>query len=154
MILLARRLTEKQKRFVDEYLIDLNGSRAYRAAYLSCKKEETARVNASRLLTKANVKDYIATRMAEKNQELIASQDEVLQYLTNVMRGDLKEDQVIVEGLGEGVSSARIVQKQVGAKDRNKAAELLGKRYSLFSDKLELSGQVPVTIIDDIDEQS
>ena len=61
-----------------------------------------------------------------------------MKYLTKVMRNELTEEVVVVEGEGEGCSSARIVKKDIPAKDRNKAAELLGKRYRLFTEKVEV----------------
>lgn len=74
-------ITEKQKRFADEWLIDLNGTRAYKAAYPSVKKDETARVNASRLLTNANVKAYIQKRQKERENRTEITQDSVLHEL-------------------------------------------------------------------------
>ena len=74
-------ITEKQKRFADEWLIDLNGTRAYKAAYPSVKKDETARVNASRLLTNANVKAYIQERQKEREKRTEITQDSVLHEL-------------------------------------------------------------------------
>lgn len=68
------------------------------------------------------------------------------------MRGEIEEEVVVVEGIGEGESRARVLKKQISAKERIKAAELLGKRYSLFTDKVDLEGNVGVTIIDDIDD--
>ena len=78
------RLTAKQKRFCDEYLIDLNATQAaIRAGY----SPKTAAASAARLLRNVKVQEYIAQRMAEKESELIADQDEVLRYLTSVLRG-------------------------------------------------------------------
>ena len=74
-------ITEKQKRFADEWLIDLNGTRAYKVAYPSVKKDETARVNASRLLTNANVKAYIQERQKEREKRTEITQDSVLHEL-------------------------------------------------------------------------
>ena len=54
---------------------------------------------------------------------------------------------VVTEGEGDGYSSARIVKKQIAARDRVKAAELLGKRYMLFTDKVNITGAVPVMIV-------
>lgn len=75
-----------------------------------------------------------------------------MKYLTAVMRNELTEEVVVVEGEGEGCSSARIVKKDISAKDRNKAAELLGKRYRLFTEKVEVDGVQQVQIVDDIDD--
>lgn len=130
-------MTEKQKRFADEYLIDLNATRAYRAAYPSVKKDDTAKAAGSRMLTNVNVKRYIDERMEEIRTEKTADAQEVLEYLTAVMRNEVTEEVVVVECDGEGCSSARRVEKDVSVKDRNKAAELLGKRYRLFIDKIE-----------------
>ena len=67
--------------------------------------------------------------------------------LTASMRGEIKEEVIVVEGEGDGFSSARVVKKQIGLKDRIKAAELLGKRHRLFTDKVEVEGTVPVMIV-------
>lgn len=127
-------ITPKQKRFADEYLIDLNATQAAKRAGYS---EKTANEQGARLLAKASVKAYIAERMAEKEKELIADQDEVLRYLTAVMRGESYSAVVVVEGSGNGFSEARTVCKHPDEKERLKAAELLGKRYGLYTDRLE-----------------
>lgn len=132
-------MTEKQKRFADEYLIDLNGTRAYKVAYPRVKNDETARANASRMLTNANVKTYIDEQLEKIHNEKTADAQEVLEYLTAVMRNEQTEEVVVVEGTGDGCSEARVIKKDAGIKDRVKAAELLGKRYSLFTDKMELA---------------
>ena len=84
--------------------------------------------------------------MAEKESELIADQDEVLKYLTAVLRGEGTEEVVVVEGCGEGYSNATTITKDISPKDRLKAAELLGKRYNLFSDKMKVDVALPVVI--------
>lgn len=128
------KMTAKQQLFCDEYLIDLNATQAaIRAGYL----EKSARVTASKLLTNANIQKYIAERMAEKESSLIADQDEVLKYLTSVMRGKTQSEVVVVEGVGEGCSVARTMEKAPDEKERLKAAELLGKRYGLYTEKIE-----------------
>ena len=131
------KLTPKQERFVEEYLIDLNATRAYKKAYANVKKDSVAKAAASRLLTNVNLKSYIDEQLKKIEDESIANATEVMKYLTKVMRNELTEEVVVVEGEGEGCSSARIVKKDISAKDRNKAAELLGKRYRLFVDKIE-----------------
>lgn len=142
------KLTIKQQRFADEYLIDLNATQAaIRAGY----SKKTANEQGARLLVNVSVKKYIDTRMAEKEKELIADQDEVLKYLTSVLRGESQSTEIVVEGVGEGFSEARKVLKEPSEKERLKAAELLGKRYKLFIDKHEIEGKLePVTIINDI----
>lgn len=142
------RLTEKQKRFADAYLLDCNGTRAYQAAYTNVKKDEVARANASRLLAKANVRAYINERLEEMHSEKTADAREVIEYLTSVMRGEQTEQTLRL--IGDGCQT--IADIAVPAKDRIKAAELLGKRYSLFTDKVQLD-TVPVTIIDNIPKE-
>lgn len=128
------KLTAKQQRFCDEYLIDLNATQAaIRAGY----SEKNARSIASENLAKPNIREYIDARMAKKEKELIADQDEVLKYLTSVLRGESQSTELVVEGTGEGCSEARTVMKEPSEKDRLKAAELLGKRYGLYTDKIE-----------------
>lgn len=129
--------TDKQMIFANEYLIDLNATRAYKKAYPNVKKDSVAKAAASRLLTNVNLKNYIDEQLKKIEDESIADATEVMKYLTAVMRNELTEEVVVVEGEGEGCSSARIVKKDISAKDRNKAAELLGKRYRLFVDKIE-----------------
>lgn len=135
-------LTPKQQRFCDEYLIDLNATQAaIRAGY----SQKTANRIASENLSKPVIKEYIAARMAEKESELIADQDEVLKYLTRVMRGESRSSVVVVESTGDFASEAREFEKSPDEKERLKAAELLGKRYGLYVDKSNVNlTQIPV----------
>ena len=133
-------MTEKQKIFADEYLIDLNATRAYRAAYPNCKKNSSADAAARKLLGNTRIQQYINERLEELQSKRVANVQEVMEHLTAVSRGEIREETVVVEGIGDGCSEARIIEKQVAARDRLKAAELLGKRYSLFTEKVEISG--------------
>ena len=127
-------MTAKQNRFCDEYLIDQNATQAaIRAGY----SEKNADKIGSELLGKTRVREYINMRMEEKEKELIADQDEVLKYLTAVMRGQSQSEVVVVEGLALGGSVARRIDKAPDEKERLKAAELLGKRYGLYTDKID-----------------
>lgn len=136
-------LTAKQQRFCDEYLICLNGSEAaVKAGY----SKKTARQMAVENLAKPNIKAYIQQRMAEKEKELIADQDEVLKYLTSVLRGESESEEIVIENVGDFTSEARTMKKAPSEKDRLKAAELLGKRYNLFSDKMKVDVALPVVI--------
>ena len=128
------KLTAKQQRFCDEYLIDLNATQAaIRAGY----SRKTARVIGQENLQKPAVKAYIEERMKEKEAALVADQAEVLKYLTSVMRGQSQSEVVVVEGVGEGCSEARAMQKAPDEKERLKAAELLGKAHMMFTDKVQ-----------------
>lgn len=145
------KLTAKQRRFCDEYLIDLNATQAaIRAGY----SEKNARNIASENLAKPNIKAYIDERMAEKESQLIATQDEVLKYLTSVLRGESQSTEIVVEGTGEGCSEARTLKKEPSEKDRLRAAELLGKRYGLYTDKVDTDVDMALTVnIDYGDEE-
>lgn len=140
------KLTEKQKRFADEYIRTGNITQSYMIAYQNVKKESTAAANGSRLLKNAKVKAYIDKRLEELKKQSIAEQDEVLQFLTKVMRGEITEE--IPLGLGEGYQELK--NKEPYLKDRIKAAELLGKRYMMWTEKQQIDGDVKVQIIDDI----
>ena len=136
-------LTAKQQRFCDEYLIDLNATQAaIRAGY----SKKTANRIGTENLSKLVVKEYIAKRMAEKEKALIADQDEVLKYLTSVMRGESVSTEIVVEGTGDGCSEARKMEKEPSEKERLKAAELLGKRYGLYTEKVEADVDMDLNI--------
>lgn len=137
------KLTAKQQRFCDEYLIDLNATQAaIRAGYTS----KYAHTNVTKLLQNTTIKEFIKKRMDEKEKNLIADQDEVLRYLTSVLRGESQSTEIVVEGKGDGVSKARTMQKEPSEKDRLKAAELLGKRYGIYTENVDVNGSIPVVI--------
>lgn len=140
---LVAKMTARQMRFCDEYLIDLNATQAAIRAGYSAKYANT---NASKLLQITAIKEFLAKRMAEKTSDLIADQDEVLRYLTSVMRGESKACVLAREETG----AERVIAKPPDEKERLKAAELLGKRYSIFTDKMDIDGALPVTIVDDL----
>ncbi len=125
------KLTEKQKRFIDYYIETANATEsAKRAGY----SEKTAKNIGAENLTKLNF--FIQKKLEEKENNRIASQDEVLQYLTRVMRGEEKDQ----FGLDASLQ------------DRTKCAELLGKRYGTFVEKKELTGGYRVELVDDVNE--
>ncbi len=125
------KLTEKQKRFIDYYIETGNASKASEMAGYKGKNLNT--VGAQNL---AKLSKFIKVKLEEKENQRIASQDEVLQYLTKVMRGEEKDQ----FGLDASLQ------------DRTKCAELLGKRWGTFKEKVEHSGSIPVVINDDITE--
>ena len=144
-------LTAKQQRFCDEYLIDLNATQAaIRAGY----SENTARQIGTENLSKPSIKEYIDIRMEEKENALIADQNEVLKYLTSVLRGESQSSVVVVESTGDFMTQAREMQKAPDEKERLKAAELLGKRYGLYTEKVDVEGSVGVVIVDDIENDN
>ena len=143
------KLNNNQIAFCDFYIELGNATEAYKRAYSSCKSDSVARTNSSRLLTNANIKKYIEEKMKEIESDRIAKAEEVLAFLSASLRGEVLEEVVSTESI-EGMIKPVILKKQLSAKDRIKAAELLGKRYALFTEKVDLEGNVGVTIIDDI----
>lgn len=166
-------LNDREKLFADEYIKLGN---AYQAA-LNAGYAKTTADGASKWLSpdenpkkpgkkakyKPEVREYIDARMAEKESDLIAKQDEVLKYLTAVMRREMKESVVVtcmeektevIPGEGGGKPTRRTTKKEepkvveIPARlcDANKAAELLGKRYGLFTDRVDVSGSLPVIL--------
>lgn len=147
-------MTEKQKLFADEYLIDLNATRAYRAAYPNCKKNSSADAAARKLLGNTRIKKYIDDRLEEIHNEKTADAQEVMEYLTSVLRGKSISEEIVVEGLGDGCSAARTMEKGPSEKDRLKAAELLGKRFGLYTDKVEMDADMDLNITVDYGEDN
>lgn len=138
------KLTEKQKRFADYYIETGNITEAaIKAGY----SKKTARVIGQENLQKPAIKSYIDEKLEAMQDERTASAKEVLEFLTKSMRGELDEEVVVIEGTGDGTSKARKIKKQIGLRERIKSAELLGKRYRLFTDKVEVEGVVPVMIV-------
>lgn len=136
-------LTEKQKRFADYYIETGNMTEvAIKAGY----SKKTARVIGQENLLKPAIKNYIDEKLKELEEKRVASATEVMQLLTSAMRGELDEEVVVVESIGDYCSEARVVKKKIGLKDRIKAAELIGKRHRLFTDKIQVDGLVPVMI--------
>lgn len=146
-----KKLTAKQKRFCDEYLIDLNATQAAtRAGY----SEKTAYSIGQENLKKPEISEYIEKRMAEKEDELIAKQDEVMKYLTSVMRREkvehivvtLSEKKSFYEPDEKGTMRKQTIEKDVPEVveiparicDANKAAELLGKAYGIYTEKVSM----------------
>lgn len=141
-------MTKKQKRFCDEYLIDCNATQAaIRAGY----SKKTAYSIGVENLNKPEIKAYIDEQLNEIHNKSIADAAEVMKYLTSVLRGKSLAEIVVVEGDGDGCSSARRINKAPDERERLKAAELLGKRYSLFKDNMTLEIE-PVMIVDDLKE--
>ncbi len=139
-------MTANQQKFCDEYLIDCNATRAYKVAYPRIKNDAVARANSSRLLTNANIKNYIQEQLDEMSSAKVASAEEVMKYLTSVMRGETTAEIVVVTGDGDGFSSAERINKSPDEKERLKAAELLGKRYGLFNEKVDVKADLDLNI--------
>ena len=140
-------LTDKQKAFCDYYLETLNATEAATKAGYSKK---TARKIGSENLTKPDIKNYIDKRLKELEDARIAKVDEVMKFLTSSLRGEVEEEVVSTMSTMEGETKPVIIKKQISARDRIKAAELIGRRYQLFTDKVNVDANIGVTIIDDL----
>lgn len=155
-------MTEKQKIFADEYLIDLNATRAYRVAYPSVKKDEAAAVNGSKLLRNTKVQEYISERMKERQQRTEVTQDMVIKELAAIAFArvtdyveirsnglsfstviikpttDLSDQQVrAIAGIKEGANGIEIKMN-----DKEKALELLGRHLGMWNDKIKVDGEI------------
>ena len=135
------KLNARQKSFCEYYVACGNATEsAIKAGY----KEKYAGVNADKLLKNTNISKYIKKITEEHTNNRIAKAEEILEFLTATLRGEVTEE-VVVGGFGK--SATEKISKNVDLKDRLKAAELLGKRYRLFTDKVEVDGAVPVMIV-------
>ena len=158
-------MTEKQKRFCDEYLTDLNATQAaVRAGY----SKKTAYSIGEENLRKPEIKEYIEKRMAEKVSQLIADQDEVMRYLTAVMRREKMESVVVTLNTEKtsyvpdenGTMRKQTVKQEIPKiieipaqlRDANKAAELLGKAYGIYTDKVDVDADMDLNITIDYGE--
>ena len=143
------KITERQRRFIDYYLeLGNQVQAAIKAGY----SERYARDQAFKILEMPAVKEYYEDRLQEIESKRVADAEEVMEYLTSVMRGEETEEMIVVEGCGNGYSEARKINKSIGAKDRLKAAELIGKRYMMFTDKVELNADMELNVTIDYGE--
>ena len=136
-------MNARQKKFCDEYLVDCNATQAaIRAGY----SPKTANEQGNRLLANVSVKTYIEQQLERLHNEKTADAREVLEYLTAVMRGEQTEEVLKLVGGGE----QSITEIDVSAKDRMKAAELLGKYYSLWADRMNIQTDAQITFVEDM----
>lgn len=138
MGILGTKLTKKQQAFCDYYIESLNATEAAKRAGYSNK---TAKEMGSENLTKPHLREYIDRILAKKDRERIADQDEVLELLTSIARGEETEEVIF-----STMAGIKRLKKAASLRDRIKAAELLGKRYALFTDKIEQSGPTEIVL--------
>ena len=136
------KMTEKQRRFADEYIRTGDITRSYMNAYQSVTNENSASAAGSRMLRNVKVRSFIDERLEELKKESIAEQDEILQYLTSVMRGKINDEQLTVVPDGDFSAGVERHEKRSDTNDRTKAAELLGKRYAIWTEKHQMDVQV------------
>lgn len=131
-------ITERQKIFADHYIISLNATESYKKAYPKIKNIKTAEVNGSKLLRNTKVKAYIDEQLEKLKSERVADQQEVLEFLTAVMRGEVTEPLLVLDGEG----TQKVVQAKPSVATRRASAVDLGKRYGLFVDRQEITQRV------------
>jgi phage terminase small subunit len=139
-----KKLSEKQKRFCDYYIETGNATEAAKKAGYS---EKTAGAMGAENLKKPQIKNYIDERLKEKDKTRIANQDEILEFLTSVVRGQVTEQVPVT--LKEFYE---IIDKEPSVKDRIKAAELIGKRFAIFTEKQKIDVEQKVTFVEDLDD--
>ena len=137
-------VNSKQKRFCEEYLIDLNAcAAAVRAGY----SEKTARyasawINDKNLQKptskfKPEMRAYIDERLEQVKSEKTADIRDIVEYLTSVMRGEAQSEELVLRSVGKGGQRIERVMKKPSEKDKLKAAELLGKYLGMFTERIE-----------------
>lgn len=138
-----KKLTIKQKKFADEYIKTGN---AYQSALNAGYSENYAK-NATKFLLENNgqISAYIDERMKKLEDEAIADQSEILKYLTRIIRDEEREEVLVNVGNFEQEKQ----EIKISAKDKIRAAELLGKRYGSWTDKVDMTLEVPTIISGD-----
>lgn len=153
-------LTIKQKQVADDFIITGNRTKSYLKFYKNVKNRETAAAAASRLFNTQEVKEYIEQKMKELDEELIADQREILRGLTKQFRREEIDYQVVMikkprfddNGNFLGMEEKpEVIKLPTQNKDSIKAGELLGKRFGMWTDKIELEASNQVVIVDDTD---
>lgn len=129
------KMTLKQQRFADEYIITGN---LYKSAVKAGYSEKYAKSQSHKLLENVGIKSYINERLAKLESEKIATQEEVLQYLTSVLRGEKTEPLLVLDGEG----TQKVIEAVPNVQSRTRAAELLGKRYGTFTDRVDINAQI------------
>ncbi|MBT2601408.1 MULTISPECIES: terminase small subunit [unclassified Oceanobacillus] len=155
------KLTSKQRKFADEYIETGNATQSYINAGYSATKRTVAEANARKVLGNNSVKKYIEERMEELKSERVADQQEILEYYTRVMRGEELEEHAFTvtdksfDSDGNMSMDERIetIKLEPKTRDKNKAAEMLGKRLAMWTDKQEIDVKGAVTFVDDIGDE-
>ncbi|EJE28855.1 MAG: terminase small subunit [Staphylococcus epidermidis] len=142
------KLNLKQQAFVDEYI---KTGTAYQSAIRAGYSEKYAKSSSHKLLENVGIKAEIDKRMEKLKKDSIADQDEILQYLTSVLRGEVTDQELIPIGIGKGEMEVESLEKRSDTNARTKAAELLGKRYMMWTDKQQIETTATVQFNDDID---
>lgn len=150
-------LDQREKAFADEYII--NKGNAYQAALSAGYKEQTAKhayqwlidetqLNPTerKLPYKSELKVNIDERLKEIASEKVASAEEIMQYLTSVVRGEDSEETIVMRGTGVGMTEAERISKPPSTRDRLRAAETLAKIMGMYTNRVDITGALPVII--------
>lgn len=133
-----KKLTQKQQRFVDEYIISGNATQSYRKAGYSAKSDNVAWSEASKLLRNPKVKAELKKRNAEIKSQKTMDMQEVMERLAAIARGETVEQQVTNKGT--------VVEIEPKTSDQIRAMELIGKRYGAWTDKKEVKGGLEINV--------
>ncbi|MDF4185947.1 terminase small subunit [Ligilactobacillus salivarius] len=132
---ITQKLTQKQQRFVDEYIISGNATQAaIKAGY----SKKTARFVGAENLTKPNIKVELEKRNDEIKSQKTMDMQEVMERLAAIARGETVEQQVTNKG--------RVVEVEPKTSDQIRAMELIGKRYGAWTDKKEVTGGLEINV--------
>ena len=157
-------MTEKQKIFANEYLIDLNATRAYRAAYPNCKKDSSADAAARKLLGNTRIQTYITERMEERQKRTEITQDMVLQELAAIAFARATDYVSVMDGMVQVKDTDQLSDSQIAAiagiketqngievklGSKEKTLELLGRHLGMWNDKLDVAGDMDMKIVVD-----
>lgn len=124
-------LTMKQRIFVNEYIKTGN---IFNSAVKAGYSKNYAKSNATKLLANNSVQTYMAAQMAKLDKKNIATQEEILERLTLIARGEVSDETLKLDALG----GQSITELRVATKEQLKALELLGKRYAMWTEKIGL----------------
>jgi len=164
-------MTEAQKRFCDEYILDFNATRAYRAAYPKCKTDEAASAAGCRMLGNVNVQRYIQEQKEEMKEKINVTKEQVINQIARIAFGDIRklynengglkniqdlddDAAAIVAGIetteefdGYGEDREQIgYTKKVKIASKDKALDMLGKYFGIFKEKVEINSDKPFEV--------
>lgn len=154
---MAELRSKKQEEFVQKVVQGMPQREAFRSVYKNKMTDAQVDAEASNMINgtgKYAKNPKIHLRYLELNsaalerseEKTIADAQEVMEYLTKVLRGESMSEIVVIENTGDFSSKARRMKKEPDEKERLKAAELLGRRYGLYTDKVDVGGAIPVVI--------
>ena len=137
-------LNVRQEAFCLEYARSGKATESYKQAGYTPRNDNAAAASASQLLKNPKIQARLAQITEELNSAKIASVREVQERLTAILRGEAEEEQVVVEGMGEGYSQARIVKRAPQHKDAIRAGELLARMQGGLDGGATINVTVPV----------